>query len=79
MSALEEEERMLRLKGDALVSLGDEPARNISTADTDASGFAETNTTRAPGTADTTGTGNEEVPTTERSNAGSEVDYNGVA
>jgi DNA mismatch repair protein MSH4 len=79
MSALEEEERALRLKGDVLASLGDEPARAVSTADTETSGFDETNTTRAPGTADTTATGTEEVPTTERSNAGSEFDYNGVA
>jgi DNA mismatch repair protein MSH4 len=78
MSALEEEERALRSKGDVLASLGNEPSRAISTADTEASGFAETNTTRAPGRADTAATGNEEVPTTERSNAGSEVDYGGI-
>jgi DNA mismatch repair protein MSH4 len=78
MSALEEEERALRSKGGVLASLGNEPSRAISTADTEASGFAETNTTRAPGRADTTATGNEEVPTTERSNAGSEIDYGGI-
>jgi hypothetical protein len=73
MSALTEEERNLRLGDDAAEHHEQEASRAISTADTEASRFEETSTVHAPGTADT-GTEFHRVPTTERSNAGSETD-----
>jgi DNA mismatch repair protein MSH4 len=73
MSALTEEERNLRLGDDASEPPEQEASRAISTAGTEASRFEETSTTRAPGTADT-GTELDRVPTTERSNAGSDTD-----
>lgn len=73
MSALNDEENKLRFEQDPTVNLEQEDPRTISTADTGASHFADTNTTRAPGTADT-GTELERVPTTERSNAGSDTE-----
>ena len=73
MSALNDEENKLRFEQDPTVNLEQEDPRAISTADTGASHFADTNTTRAPGTADT-GTELERVPTTERSNAGSDTE-----
>jgi DNA mismatch repair protein MSH4 len=55
MSALEEEERALRSKGNALASLGggNAASRPISTAGKEASHLMETNTTEPPGTAGT--------------------------
>ena len=74
MSALTEEERKLRLENDRAAPLEQEASRAISTADTHTSRFAGTSTTRAPGAAETE-TGTERVPTTERSNVGSETDH----
>lgn len=71
MSALNDEENKLRFEQDPTVNLEREASRTIFTADTGASHFADTNTTRAPGTADT-GTERGGVPTTNRSNAGSD-------
>lgn len=73
MSALNDEENKLRFEQDPTVNLEQEDPRAISTADTGASHFADTNTTRAPGTADT-GTELRRLPTTERSNAGSDTE-----
>lgn len=72
MSALNDEDNKLRFEQDPTVNLEQEASSTISTADTGASHSADTNTTRAPGTADT-GTGFERVPTTKRSNAGSDI------
>ena len=74
MSALTEEERKLRLENDRAAPLEQEASRAISTADTHTSRFAGTSTTRAPGAAETE-TGTERVPTTERSNVGSETGH----
>lgn len=73
MSALNDEENKLRFAQDPTVPPEQGASRAISTADTDASHFVDTNTTRAARTADT-GTELGRVPTTERSNAGSDTE-----
>jgi len=77
MSALTNEERSLRLETNGAALLEQEASRANSTAGTDASRFVETSTTRAPGTAETET--DERVPTTERSNDGSQTGYSASA
>ena len=67
MLALNDEENRLRFEQDTTVPTQQEASRVISTADTDASRFVDTNTSRAPGTA-STDTERGRVPTTEQSN-----------
>lgn len=70
MTALEEEERALREKGEVLTTEGGGTPRAISTAATDVSRLAEADSTQPPDTAGTT-TGYDEVTTTERGDTGS--------
>ena len=75
MSALNDEENKLRFaERDPTAPPEQETSRAISTADTEASRFAQASTSRASGTADT-GAELERVPTTERSNAGSQIEH----
>ena len=73
MSALNDEEKNLRLKDNTVALPEGEDSRAISTADTDRSHLVETSIDRAPGTADTV-TDLERDSITGSSSAGSDID-----